>query len=123
MSVSIDRRTGSGGVRYHGGPGAAARARSAPGAPEQGAPEQGAWSDALYSNLTLLAALIEPPGWHGHSGAGGADAIMLSVHVDTQWIAEGASDNTVHVATLLELLSCLVAGCVGVLRAAPQPAR
>ena len=68
------------------------------------------WSDALYSNLDVLVARVTPPG-QAHVGTA-ASALLLSVHVDTQWNTEGATDNSVHVATLLELLDAVVAGCV-----------
>jgi hypothetical protein len=112
VRVEVDRRVGSGGVRYYGGAVAAAHARSAGagrGAPEPPPPPPEAraqFGDALYSNLTVLVARITPPGWEeaqaqaareksADGDGGGTDggaaaaskpaALLLSVHVDTQW--------------------------------------
>ena len=108
VRVDVDRRVGSGGVRYVGGPGARPRAsRGGAAAPEPPA-EGTVWSDALYSDLDVLVARVTP----GGSSVGmPASALLLSVHVDTQWNTEGATDNSVHMATLLELLDAVVAGC------------
>jgi hypothetical protein len=114
--IEVDVRRRSGGVRYTGGPGAAGSAT-----PTAVPPPGALWSDALYSNLTLLVARVTPRAWDEAADADAAAsfglgappppaALLLSVHVDTQWTTEGASDNTIHVASLLELLSAVAAG-------------
>ena len=124
LRVDVDRRVGSGGVRYVGGPGARPRAsRGGATAPEP--PAEGiVWSDALYSDLDVLVARVTP---RGSPVGTPASALLLSVHVDTQWNTEGATDNSVHLATLLELLDAVVAGCAAPaqqsLRSAPPAPR
>ena len=103
--MAVDRRTGSGALRYVGGPGAPPRSPSSREQPPAGV----VWSDALYSNLDVLVARVTPPGAAPQGRPG--SALLLSVHVDTQWNTEGATDNSMHVATLLELLDAVVAGC------------
>jgi len=103
VTVEVDRRTGSGGVRYVLGGAPRYAPYQHPLQPPAGRP----WTDALFSNLTLLALRVVPLGVHGDKER---SHLMLSVHVDTQWTGEAAADNSVHVATLLEVAAAVLSG-------------
>lgn len=73
------------------------------------------WSDASYSRLRLVTILLAPASFSPGNASAGRSALLVNAHADTVWVAAGSSDNTVAVATVLELARALV-------HSAPSPA-
>ena len=95
--------TSSGAVRY--------------GAASANLSDTAAVSEASYAGLDLLLARFVPVGWSERTAANGS-AILIAAHVDTVWTSPGAADNSVNVATLLEVARVLASGTAA---ATPSP--
>ena len=113
--AQLDRRTGSGAVRYYGGAARAAERHGArvAGRPGLGDPPPGAFfADTLYSNLTMVALRLTRRQTAGGEPRSGRDSLLLSLHVDTQWTGPGACDNSGNLGAALEVATATVAGLV-----------
>lgn len=102
LRLEVDTRVACGGLRYAPRP-------TSPGKPggyePPPPPEDKPWADALYRDLRLLTARLVPASFNESEAH--ASALMLAVHVDSQWTTVGGADNGINLATLMEVARAL----------------